>query len=90
MTEFPAITVGLSLCGGIVLGCGYFAMLYKALQLHAAAAPIAPIVMLHALRGLLAVAAFWGLVQIGAWPLLAGLAGFGIARTAAQQLVRRL
>ncbi|MEZ5556932.1 MAG: ATP synthase subunit I [Pseudomonadales bacterium] len=87
MNSSPAILVTLSLLGGVALGCVYFTLLYHALRLQQAAAPIGAVLGAHLVRVALALAAFWGLVQLGAWPLLAGLAGFLLARFGAQRLV---
>jgi hypothetical protein len=43
--------------------------------------------VLHVLRLGAALAAFWALAQLGAWPLLTGLLGFLIARFVAQRMV---
>lgn len=87
MMDVAGATVVAALLGGVLLGIGYFGLLYRAVQLHAAAAPAGTILPLHLLRAAGGVAAFWGLAQLGFWPLIAGLAGFLIARLAAQRLV---
>ncbi len=87
MISAPAITIGVSLLAGMLLGSGYFALLYRCVRLQASAAPLWQIMALHVLRLAAALAAFWALAQIGAWPLLAGLLGFLIARFVAQRMV---
>ncbi|MGD8418213.1 MAG: ATP synthase subunit I [Pseudomonadales bacterium] len=70
---------------GLLLGAVYFALLYRSVRIADTARAGGQLTLLL-LRGTLAVAGFWGLAQLGAAPLLAGLAGFLIAR----HLVRRL
>jgi len=89
MSEVSAIHVGVALLGGILLGGGYFTLLYQSVRLHETGAAPWAVVMLHVARAGLAVAAFWGLAQLGAWPLIAGLVGFLGARLIAQRLVGR-
>jgi len=87
MMEVTGVMIAAALLGGALLGIGYFALLYRAVQLLAAAAPLGTIVPLHLLRAGLGAGAFWGLAQLGLWPLLAGLAGFLSVRLLAQRLV---
>ena len=72
---------------GLLLGSGYFALLYRAVRLHEDGAAARSVLWLHASRGVLAIGAFWGLAQLGAWALMTGLGGFLVARTFAQRLV---
>jgi F1F0 ATPase subunit 2 len=92
MNAFVPTTVALpALAGlliGIAIGAVYFFLLYHAVRLQAAAGPPARIVPLYVLRLGIAVAGFWGLAHFGAVPLLAGLAGFLLARFLAQRFVR--
>jgi F1F0 ATPase subunit 2 len=90
MTGSPGIVIGLSLLAGLMLGSAYFALLYHCVRLQASAAPVWPVAALNVLRIGGAVAAFWALAQLGAWPLLAALAGFLIVRFVAQRLVSTL
>ena len=94
-TALPALTGLLSgllggLLGGMAIGAAYFSLLYYAVRLmaQAEAGPPVRIVPLHVLRFGIAVAGFWGLAHFGAIPLLAGLAGFLLARFLVQHLVR--
>ena len=86
MTEPSIIAVITGGVAGLGIGAAYFALLYLAVRMHADAAPFRKVGPLHLARGLLALGGFWALVQLGAWPLLAGLAGFLIARLFAVRL----
>jgi hypothetical protein len=84
-------SISLIMLGGVAglgIGAAYFALLYRAVRLHARAAPFHRVGPLHLARALLALGGFWTLVQLGAWPLLAGLAGFLAARLFAVRLQR--
>jgi F1F0 ATPase subunit 2 len=74
------IDVALFLAAGAALGALYFILVYRTARLHAAAAPLTPIVALYLVRLGLAAAAFWLIAQQGAIPLLLALAGFIAAR----------
>jgi F1F0 ATPase subunit 2 len=87
MTGFPALEATTGLIAGLLLGVIYFALLYRAVRLHAAAVPAGTVITLHLLRAALAVGSFWLLAQLGAWPLLAGLAGFLMVRALARRRV---
>lgn len=84
MNGFATLETTAGLVAGLILGAVYFALLYRAVRLHAAAEPAGAVITLHVLRAALAVGSFWGLAQLGPWPLLAGLAGFLIARAVAR------
>jgi F1F0 ATPase subunit 2 len=86
MSEFPALLAAAGLGAGLVIGAGYFMLLYHAVRLHQSATPLARVVGIHILRAALAIAAFWWLAQLGAWPLLTGLLGFLVARGLARRL----
>lgn len=85
MTWAPAVTVPLALAAGVGVGLLYFAALYHGVRLQMGQRNWPLAILLHLLRPLLAIAAFWGLAQAGALALLSGLGGFLIARL----LVRR-
>lgn len=87
MSSFPTLQIATGLISGLILGVVYFALLYRALQLHAAAVPAGTVITLHVLRAALAVGTFWLLAQLGVWSLLAGLGGFLIARALARRRV---
>ena len=87
MTEIPIAFVAGALVSGAALGAGYFAILLKAARLHAQAAPLSVVAPLYLLRGALAIGVFWGLAQLGALPLLAGLVGFVAIRLLFQRMV---
>ena len=72
--------IGAGLLSGFVLGVSYFALLRHTVRQFASAGSVGRIVLMTLLRALLAVGVFWGLAQLGAWALLAGLAGFLVAR----------
>jgi len=72
---------------GLLLGIGYFALLHHSVRQFEAAAPAGKIVSLALLRISVAIGVFWALVQLGVWALLAGLAGFLIARLLARRWV---
>lgn len=86
MSDFPPMLAAAGLGAGFIIGAGYFMLLYHAVRLHQSAAPLAGVVGIHLLRAALAIAAFWWLAQLGAWPLLAGLLGFLVARGLARRL----
>lgn len=88
MMEIPFIAAAVGLLTGLTIGAAYFALLHRAARLQMMAAPLRRSGPLHLARGLLAVGGFWALVQLGVWPLLAGLAGFLTARLLAIHLVR--
>jgi F1F0 ATPase subunit 2 len=74
---------------GAVVGALYFLLLYRTVRLHAAGAEAARVVPLYLLRAAGAVAVFWFIAREGAVPLLLALAGFLVARYAAQQFIGR-
>jgi len=69
---------------GVLLGAGYFGLLYWSLHLHTAQAPIGRTVSLYVLRLAMVAVAFWLIVQHGALPLLLALLGFLVSRTLAR------
>ena len=75
-----------SVAFGALLGTAYFYLLHLALRRHLIAS-MGQAVPLHLLRIILAVAGFWGLAQLGAWPLIAGLGGFVASRLVVQRFV---
>lgn len=77
----------IGLLTGLLLGGGYFALLHHSVRQFEAAASTGTILLLALLRIGLAVGVFWALVQLGAWALLAGLAGFLLARVLARRWV---
>lgn len=81
------LPVIIGLVAGLLLGGGYFALLHHSVRPSAAPASTGRILGLTVLRAALAVGVFWGLVQLGAWALLAGLGGFLVARHVARRLV---
>ena len=87
MTGTLLISIIIGLAAGLALGAAYFALLYRAVRLLAEAAPLRRAAPLHLARALLALGGFWGLMQLGVWPLLAGLGGFLIARLVAVRLL---
>jgi F1F0 ATPase subunit 2 len=72
---------------GLALGAVYFALLHRAVRLQESNASATGVLGLLLLRGAAAVVVFWGLAQLGAAALLAGLAGFLVARHLARRLV---
>ena len=86
MTEISLISIITGGAAGLGIGAAYFALLYRTVRLLAEAAPFRRVGPLHLARGLLALGGFWALAQLGAWPLLAGLAGFLVARLFAVRL----
>lgn len=74
----------LFLAAGVLLGAGYFGLLYWSVRLHASPAPIGRAVLLYVLRLAMAAVAFWLIVQHGALPLLLALLGFLVSRTLAR------
>jgi len=74
---------------GAVVGALYFLLLYRTVQLHAAGAEAARVVPLYLLRAASAVAVFWVIAREGAIPLVMALAGFLVARYAAQHVIGR-
>lgn len=85
--SYPNLTIGLAVLAGILLGSGYFAVLYQCVRLQTAAARPWALLALHVLRLGVAFGVFWALAQLGPWPLIGGLLGFLIARVVAQWLV---
>lgn len=73
---------------GAATGALYFLILYRTVRLHAAGAAIALVLPLYLLRAAGAIAVFWMIAREGAMPLLLALAGFLVARYAAQQMVK--
>jgi F1F0 ATPase subunit 2 len=73
---------------GAVTGALYFLILYRTVQMHAAGAAIARVFPLYLLRAAGAIAVFWMIAREGAVPLLLALAGFLVARYAAQYFVK--
>jgi len=84
MTWTAAIVCFLSAMAGAATGTCYFLILRRAVRLHAGSAAAVRVVPLHLLRPALAFGAFWGIAQLGAWPLLSALAGFLAARAIIQ------
>jgi len=74
---------------GAVVGALYFFILYRTVRMHAAGAAIARVLPLYLLRAAGAIAVFWTIAREGAIPLLLALAGFLVARYAAQYFVKR-
>lgn len=87
MTGGMLVNVTAGLLAGLLLGAGYFTLLRHTVRQLETAASAGRILVLAALRITLAVGVFWGLVQLGAWALLAGLAGFLIARHLARRQI---
>ena len=79
------LEVLLYLAAGGLLGTAYFVLLFRAVSLHTAQAPVVQILPLYLLRFAAAGAAFWALAQQGALPLLTALLGFLLARVAVQR-----
>jgi len=77
----------IGLLTGLLLGGGYFALLHHSVRQFETAASTATILLLALLRIALAFGVFWALVQLGTLALLAGLAGFLIARALARRRV---
>jgi F1F0 ATPase subunit 2 len=78
-----------SLFCGMLLGAGYFALLYRSVRMFEVAAALPILLPLFLLRIGLAVCVFWGLVQFGAVSLIAGLIGFLCARAGTRYLISR-
>jgi len=74
---------------GAVVGALYFLILYRTVQMHTAGAAISRVFPLYLLRAAGAIAVFWTIAREGAMPLLLALAGFLVARYAAQYYVKR-
>jgi len=88
MTRPDPIEMVLYLAAGGVLGAVYFTLLVRTVRLYTAQVAASRIIPLHLLRIALAVLAFWLIAQQGAWPLLAALAGFLLARLAVQRWMK--
>jgi len=82
-----AAGIALYLLAGGALGGAYFALLFRAVGLHAARAPAGRVVPLHLARLAAVGAVFWAVAQHGALPLLLALAGFVAARLLVQRRV---
>jgi F1F0 ATPase subunit 2 len=74
---------------GAVTGALYFLILYRTVRLYSGGAAVARVLPLYLLRAAGAIAVFWMVAREGAIPLLLALAGFLVARYAAQQMVNR-
>lgn len=74
---------------GAATGALYFLLLYRTVRLHAAGAAIARVLPLYLLRAAGALAVFWLIAREGAVPLMLALAGFLVARYAAQHFLAR-
>lgn len=82
----PAAAAGFA--AGLLLGLGYFVLLAAAGRAWVRGSPFGQHLMFLAVRAAAAVAGFWLLVQWGAVTLLAGFAGFLLARLLAVRFVR--
>jgi hypothetical protein len=71
---------------GILLGAGYFALLFAGVVQHVRGIPSRYAIMLHVLRLAAAVLLFWIIAQYGATALLVALAGFTAALAALRPL----
>lgn len=87
MTPDTIIQITIGLLAGALLGAGYFALLHHSVRQFETAASAGRIVGMALLRIAIAAVVFLGLVQLGAWALVAGLAGFLITRMLARRWV---
>lgn len=71
-----AVHILVFLVAGIVLGAGYFALLYAEVGQFVRGAASRYALLMHVLRLAAALVAFWLIAQHGATALLAALAGF--------------
>lgn len=87
MTTDMAIGLIGYLVAGAVVGLVFFASLLRSTESLASGGNIARIIALYIFRVVLVCGAGWLAVQQGALPLLAGLAGFVLARLVAKRRV---
>ena len=73
---------------GATLGVFYFLLLHRTVRIFTEGGAVLGAVSLTAARLTLAVLVFWWIVQAGAAPLIAALAGFVAARIATGRMVR--
>lgn len=73
-----ALRVLVFLLIGVLLGAGYFVLLFAQVTQHARGASSGHAIVTHLLRVGAAVLMFWVIAQYGATALLASLAGFTV------------
>jgi hypothetical protein len=71
---------------GILLGAGYFALLFAAVAHYRPGAAVGKAIVPHLARLAVAIIGFWLIAQFGPSALLASLAGFTVALAALRPL----
>jgi hypothetical protein len=71
---------------GILLGAGYFALLFAAVAQYRPGAAVGKAIVPHLTRLAVAIIGFWLIAQFGPSALLASLAGFTVALAALRPL----
>lgn len=88
MNAIAAIDAIVFLTTGVLLGAGYFGLLYWSVRSHASQTSIGRTMFLYVLRLAMVAATFWVIVQHGAMQLLLALLGFLVARALARYWLR--